>query len=317
MRPLASISIDVDPLPCYYRIHGLGPSPAGLRDVILRRALPRFAELFAAHDLAATFFLVGEDLDVGALGAAARAARALVGELVRAGHEIGNHSYGHPYELARLGAAARPEIARGHEILSDAVGAPVLGFRAPGYDLSAPMLDALIDLGYRYDSSIFPAPGYYAAKAAVMAALAAAGRPSGAVLTSPLALLAPPVPYRPSRTAPWRRGDAPLVELPIAVSPVLRVPAIGTSLLLAPERVRHALIGQMARRPHFNFELHGIDLIDADEDGIPGALVARQPDLRAPLAAKRGALGAALEHIAARFEVVRLDVAAARFAARL
>ena len=54
------------------------------------------------------------------------------------------------------------------------IGTGVRGFRAPGYDVSPAMLDTLARLGYRYDSSIFPAPGYYAAKAAVMAALAIA-----------------------------------------------------------------------------------------------------------------------------------------------
>jgi hypothetical protein len=318
MRPLCAVSIDVDPVPCYYRIHGLGRAPDDLRDIVFRRAVPRFAEVLARAGVPATFFVVAEDLDVGALGSRARAARAQVGELVRAGHEIGNHSYSHPYDLARAGAEETgAELRRAHELLSEAAGAPVAGFRAPGYDLSATMLGVLEALGYRYDSSLFPTPPYYAAKALVMAALAAFGRPSGAVMTDPRGLAAPPVPYRPDRAAPWRRGDAALVELPIAVSPLLRVPAIGTSLLLAPDAVRRTLIASMARRPLFNFELHAIDLIDAEDDGIPGALVARQPDLRVPVARKRAVLASVLEHIAGRFEIVRLDAAAARFAAQV
>jgi hypothetical protein len=318
VRPLASVSIDLDPVPCYYRIHGLGPPPEALADLVMRRAVPRFAEALAAAGLPATFFVVAQELDLAARGASARAARALVADLDRAGHELGSHSYAHPYDLARQdGAAARAEIARAHDILGDALGAAPRGFRAPGYDLSPAMIAALIELGYAYDSSVFPAPGYYAAKAAVMALLAATGRPSGAVLTDPRALAAPPVPYRPAPAAPWRRGDAPLLELPIAVSPVLRIPAIGTSLLLAPDPVARGLVAAMARRPHFNFELHGIDLIDADEDGVPGALVARQPDLRVPLARKRAALDRILAHVAGRFEVARLDAIAARLAPTL
>ena len=34
------------------------------------------------------------------------------------------------------------------------------------------------------------------------------------------------------------------------------------------------------RQPFFNLELHGIDLCDAEVDGAPPALIARQPDLR-------------------------------------
>jgi hypothetical protein len=202
------------------------------------------------------------------------------------------------------------ELARAHELLGELAGPPC-GFRAPGYDLSGDMLEELMRLDYHYDSSLFPAPGYYAAKALVMAAMAALGRPSGAVLTSPLALLAPADPYRPSPRAPWRRGQATLIELPIAVTPRSRLPIIGTSLLLVPAPLRRRWIRAMSRRRHFCFELHGIDLADADDDGIPGELVARRPELRVPLSRRIAALSAALDQIAVDFAISRLrDVAA-------
>jgi len=82
-------------------------------------------------------------------------------------------------------------------------------------------------------------------------------------------------------TAPWRRGQAPLVELPVAVTPwaadCLRS---GPTLLVAPAFLRQRLLAAMGSRTLFNFELHGIDFADADKDGIPGELVQRQPDLR-------------------------------------
>lgn len=312
--PRCAISIDVDSIACYYRIHGLGPAPAALGDVIMRRCVPRFAELLDRRGIRATFFVVAGDLDPhGPAGteAAAAVARARVAALAAAGHEIGNHSYSHPYDLARFGAAeAGAEIELAHALLSAAAGRPVQGFRAPGYDLSAAMMAHLVRLDYRYDSSIFPAPGYYAAKAAVMGALAALGRQSGAVLTNPRALAAPAEPYRPAVDAPWRRGQAALMELPVAVTPGLRVPAIGTSLLLAPGWLRERLIGAMRGRRLFNFELHGIDLADAAGDGIPAALVARQPDLRLPLAEKQRRFEAMLDHIAGEFELCTLSEAA-------
>jgi hypothetical protein len=190
-------------------------------------------------------------------------------------------------------------------------GSHVRGFRAPGYDLSPPMLDTLARLGYRYDSSVFPAPGYYAAKAVVMTALAAMGRPSGAVMTNPKALAAPTDPYRPAMTAPWRRGQAPLVELPIAVTPWTRVPAIGTTLLVAPVWARQRLLDAMAKRRFFNFELHGIDFADAAKDGIPGELVDRQPDLRVGIDDKLARLDALLDTIRSRWQVTTLAEVAA------
>jgi hypothetical protein len=294
-----AISIDLDGLACYYKIHGLGPPPVELEHVILARALPRAARLFAARGLRVTWFVVGRDADVAVPGPERAASAARLAALAAAGDELGNHSYSHPYELARLGAAeVDAELAGCDRVLRAITGGAPRGFRAPGYDLSAAMLDQLARLGYRYDSSVFPAPGYYAAKAGVMAALAAIGRPSGAVMTDPRALIAPAEPYRPAMTAPWRRGQAPVVELPVAVTPWLRLPAIGTSLLVAPEPIRRRLVDAMAGRAFFNFELHGIDFADAEKDGIPAELVARQPDLRLPIADKLGRLERLLDHLA-------------------
>jgi hypothetical protein len=312
VRPICSVSIDLDPVRCYYRIYGLGAAPPELASTVMRRCVPRFAALFAARGIAATFFVVGADLDPAIDVDDARAAHAQLAALVKAGHELGNHSYSHPYEMARLDAGrVADEIGRCEALLRTIDPRPVAGFRAPGYDLSPIMVAELLRRGYTYDSSIFPAPGYYAAKAAVMAGLAAIGKPSGAVMTNPRALFAPTDPYRPSVRAPWRRGQASLVELPVAVTPYLRLPAIGTTLLLAPRALRDRALAMMAHRPFFNLELHGIDLADADDDGIPGELVARQADLRVPLARKRAALEETLDRIARHFTFAPLRDAAA------
>jgi len=295
-----AVSIDLDGLPCYYRIHGLGTAPPELEHVILERALPRAANLFSKRGLHVTWFVVGRDADREAAlpDHAQRVANAeRLKTLLDHGDELGNHSYSHPYELARLGAAiVDDEIANCDRVLR-AIGATPRGFRAPGYDLSPSMLDALAKRGYRYDSSVFPAPGYYAAKAAVMAALAIVRQPSGAVMTNPRALAAPPDPYRPAMTAPWRRGQAPIVELPIAVTPWTRLPAIGTTLIVAPDPIRKRVLAAMERREFFNFELHGIDFADAEKDGIPGELVGRQADLRVPVEEKLARLEAILDQL--------------------
>jgi len=310
-RRLCSLSIDLDPIGCYYRIHGLGEPPAELADLVLERCLPRFLDLFERRGIRATLFVVGADIDPEARGDAARAARSWLASAAADGHELGNHSYSHRYELARLG---RPEVSdeieRAHRLISELAGAPVRGFRAPGYDLSPLMVDELMRLGYLYDSSIFPAPGYYAAKAAIMGMMAATGRSSGAVLTDPRALLAPARPYRPAPGAPWRRGQASIVELPIAVTPLARIPAIGTSLLLAPHWLRARWLEAMRRRHFFNLELHGVDLADAEEDGVPGELCAREPALRAPLERKLRALEASLDRLAGEYDFVPLCDAA-------
>ena len=317
-RKLCAVSVDLDSIECYYRIHGLGEPPPGLGDIIMRRALPRFAALFARRGIPATLFVVGRDLELeggGDAAEAAKAARAQLGVLVKAGHELGNHSYSHFYDLARRDRGViRRELGRAHTLLREVMGgAGPVGFRAPGYDVSVALLDEVAAAGYLYDSSVFPAPLYYSAKAAVMAAMGVMGRWSGAVLGDPRALLAPTDPYRPHPRSPWRRGQSPLLELPIGVTPGLRVPAIGTYLVATPVAVRTRILEAMRARPVFNLECHGIDLCDAEHDGIPGELVAKQHDLRVPLTEKLRAMEATLDRLAPEYEFVTLKGVAQAF----
>jgi peptidoglycan/xylan/chitin deacetylase (PgdA/CDA1 family) len=292
---VASVSVDLDSLECYFRIHALEGLPsADVRHTILQRCLPRFRELFARHDLRATFFVVGRDLDEDAQG------RALLADLARDGHELANHSYSHPYDLVRLGPVGiASEIDRAHGAIADCAGAPPVGFRAPGYEISADVIDLLRTRGYRYDSSAFPSAPYYGAKAAIMGLMQVVGRKSGSFLGSPRVVMAPRSPYRPSAGAPYRKGDLDIVELPMAVTRWLRWPVIGTGLIMAPEWMRRRMVAAALREPFFNLELHGIDLCDAEQDRIPTELTARQPDLRRPLSAKLAALDATLAEVTA------------------
>ncbi|MCA2979763.1 MAG: polysaccharide deacetylase family protein, partial [Myxococcaceae bacterium] len=171
---LASISVDLDSLGHYCRIQGL---PESLLDERARRlvastAVPRFLELFAAVGAPATFFVIGSDLADDGLARALRASAA-------AGVELASHSFAHDYALSRAPRAdIEADLRRAHEAIVAATGQTPVGFRAPGYTLSPALLQAVAAVGYRYDSSTFPAAPYWAAKAAVMASLAALGRPS-------------------------------------------------------------------------------------------------------------------------------------------
>src|ERR1041384_882869 len=83
---IASVSVDLDAIACYWRIHALpGAPPDEVRRVILRRCLPRFADLFAEAGVKATFFVVGSDLRDDPEG------RAQLAALAARGHELANH----------------------------------------------------------------------------------------------------------------------------------------------------------------------------------------------------------------------------------
>src|SRR5690606_8390755 len=90
-----------------------------------------------------------------------------------------------------------------------------------------------------------------------------------------------------------------VAELPIGVTRGARLPYIGTSLVLAGERGARLLTRAIAGRPLVNLELHGIDLADAEEDGL-AFLAPHQVDLRRSARAKEAALRAALSELRAR-----------------
>jgi hypothetical protein len=299
---LASLSIDLDGLGQYHRLHAL-PSPAPGPDPVYARAVDRFGELCQRLGLRGTAFAVGEALaDPGAAGPLAR--------LSRAGHEVGNHSLSHDYALSRREASAIDrEVRGGAEAIERAVGRSPVGFRAPGYTLSAPLLATLAAQGYRYDSSAFPAAPYWAAKAAVMAVMRLAGRPSAAILDRPRALLAPRTPYHPAPDEPYARGDLPLLELPVTTG-LAGFPLVGTFVATLPAAALRAARAGTGRLPLFNLELHGIDLLDAS-DASP-ALAARQRDLAVPAARKVARIEAFVRSL--HREWVPLEEAARRLA---
>ncbi len=290
---LCALSVDLDEIPCYHAIHGL-PMPADdSAHAVYARAVPRYLALLAELGVPCTFFVIGRDLahDVARDGARSLAA---------AGHELANHSLHHRYDLTRLPPdAVRDEVRGGAEAIESATGVRPVGFRAPGYTVTDAVLDVLAAEGVTYDSSVFPCPAYQAAKAAKIGLIRAQGRRSSSVVDTPMVLAAPADPYVPARPY-WRRAahGASLLELPIGVTRGARLPYIGTSVMMAgPDRVG-LLTAQMDGRPLVNLELHGIDLLDAD-DGLD-ALRPHQPDVRVPVARKEETLRRVVGDLAAR-----------------
>ncbi len=281
---LCAVSVDLDEIACYAAIHGLPPPSAAAARAIYERALPRLARVFEDEGIPATFFAVGADLDEP------NAAR--LAALRRAGHEIGNHSLSHRYDLTRLGREEiRAEIEGGAAAIERASGERPAGFRAPGYTITDEVFEVLAELGVRYDSSVFPCPAYFGAKAAAIGAIRARGRRSHSIVDDPRVLSAPADPYRVGRPY-WRRGRG-IAELPIGVSRGPRLPYIGTNVVLSGTRGARLFTRAIVGRPLVNLELHGIDLADAEEDGL-AFLAPHQLDLRRSAREKEAALRAAL-----------------------
>lgn len=295
---VCAISVDLDEIHHYHAIHGLAaPGPAAAHQVY-GCALSRFRDFAAAERIPLTLFAVGSDLDRAENGRALR-------ELAESGHEIANHSFDHWYDLSRR---PRDEMSRQIERASDAIavrtGTRPSGFRAPGYVMSDALYGALAELGVAYSSSVFPCPYYYLAKLAKLGSLWLRGRASESIASGAQMLLAPRTPYRIGQPY-WRAGSG-LLELPIQVTPTARLPVFGTSLmLLGPQRAR-ALVRSLAQQELVNLELHGIDLLDADDHLTE--LAPHQFDLRIPLERKWQTLAAVVDELRSLgFTFQRLD----------
>ena len=124
-------------------------------------------------------------------------------------------------------------------------------------------------------------------------------------------LRAPTSPYRIGSPY-WTKGSG-LLEVPIQVTRGPRLPFIGTTLTLAGPRMARYMAKLVVGSPLVNLELHGIDVLDAD-DGFT-ELRDHQPDSRVPHARKLEALDAVVAELRnAGYSFVRLDEAAEIYA---
>jgi polysaccharide deacetylase family protein (PEP-CTERM system associated) len=110
----------------------------------------RVLDLLDEHRTEATFFVLGWVADK---------LPHLVREIHSRGHELACHSYWHRliYKLSRDEFAE--DTRRAKDIIEQAAGVPVYGYRAPSYSVTAASLwalDVLAESGFTYDSSIFP-----------------------------------------------------------------------------------------------------------------------------------------------------------------
>jgi polysaccharide deacetylase family protein (PEP-CTERM system associated) len=116
----------------------------------LHRGLDYLLEALARHNTRGTFFL---------LGPIAAEYPALVRKLAAAGHELGCHGWSHDLIYTMTRERFREETRRAAATIEDLAAQPVRAYRAAYFSITRPALwalDVLAELGFRYDSSIFP-----------------------------------------------------------------------------------------------------------------------------------------------------------------
>jgi polysaccharide deacetylase family protein (PEP-CTERM system associated) len=114
------------------------------------RNTERILDLLREHKVSATFFV---------LGWVAERFPDLVRQIHAQGHEVGCHSYWHRLIYRLTSQEFREDTRRAKDAIEGCVGVRVKGYRAPSFSITKNSfwaLDILAELGFEYDSSIFP-----------------------------------------------------------------------------------------------------------------------------------------------------------------
>ena len=146
-----ALTIDVED---YFQVSAFAPyiarSEWGLRECRVERNVDCILEMLADTDTKATFFT---------LGWIAERYPELVRHIVREGHELASHGYGHERASDQTEAAFFSDIQLAKIVLEDLVDSEVTGYRAPSFSIGSGNLwafDCLARAGYRYSSSVYP-----------------------------------------------------------------------------------------------------------------------------------------------------------------
>jgi len=149
---LNSFSIDVED---WFHILKSHTAPhVKLWDTLESRLEPNLRRLLEMLDTAkirATFFWLGWLADRN---------KSLLRECCRAGHEIASHGYHHVLPDVVGAELFKDDIERAKKTLEDITGKQVLGFRVAGFGIKKRTrwaFDVIKEVGYEYDSSVFPA----------------------------------------------------------------------------------------------------------------------------------------------------------------
>jgi polysaccharide deacetylase family protein (PEP-CTERM system associated) len=153
-EPAFAMSVDVED---YFQVQafaGLAPRQEWDRwPCRVELNVDRILQILHVTGARATFFT---------LGWVAARYPAMVRRIAAAGHEIGSHGMSHRMLTELTPAEMRAEARDSRRLLEDVSGTLVEGYRAPSYTISRATLwalDALVDAGYTYDSSMFPIRG--------------------------------------------------------------------------------------------------------------------------------------------------------------
>jgi hypothetical protein len=213
MKPLASLSLDLDNKWSYMKTHGEAgwESYPSYLDVVV----PRILDFLERRNQKITFMIVGQD-------AALEKNHAALKSIAAAGHEIGNHTFKHePWLHLYSPEEIEEDLAIAEEHIYRVTGFRPVGFRGPGFSISTAVMEILARRGYLYDGSTFPtylgplARAYYFMTAKLTPEEKAQRKELFGTFRGGL---------RTNRTYVWRTNGIELIEIPVTTMPVVKLP---------------------------------------------------------------------------------------------
>jgi hypothetical protein len=220
VKPIASLSLDLDNQWTYLKTHG-DPGWQSF-PTYLPLVVPRILRFFEERDLTITVFIVGQD-------AVVETNRAPIASIAAAGHEIANHSFHHdPWLHLYTDEEIESDFRQAEDAIEDVTGQIPVGFRGPGFSCSPATLRTLATRGYLYDASTFPtflgplARAYYF----MTSNLSAQEKEQRKILFGRFS-----EGFRPIKAYPWPIGSGHLLEIPVTTLPLFKIPFHASYLL--------------------------------------------------------------------------------------
>lgn len=216
-------------------------------EYVLKQGMPRLLELYDKHNVKATFFFTGH---------IAKLFPEVVKMVIPYGHEIGSHGYSHEVDKAFDVLSLKEQkihLKKSKEILEDISGKEVISFRAPAARVNNDTVKALLENGFRIDSSIS------SQRLDMFMSFGAMKKMNW--------LTAPRLPYFTDDSNIFKKGNSELFEIPISA---FGFPYIGTFMRISPglNKLTRNLLHletKINNRP-FIFLTHPNEFIDEERD---------------------------------------------------
>ncbi|MDR3610267.1 MAG: polysaccharide deacetylase family protein [Ignavibacteriaceae bacterium] len=214
---------------------------------ILDDGLPKLLELYQLNNIKSTFFFTAY---------IAKRFPEIVKMVIPFGHEVASHGKSHikengfdvmPYERQRR------HLEESKKLLEDISGQEVISFRAPALRINQDTVGALIDSGFKIDSSIASQRFDFFMSFGGIKKLKW--------------MFAPRLPYKTTEKSLFKRGNGPIVEVPLSA---MVLPYIGTTMRMFPhltalQRSFLSMENKINGKP-IVFNIHPNELID-ESDG--------------------------------------------------